>query len=268
MTAFKTCACCGLNWTLHQFLRLASPAGGRKDMLFEEAGVRFRVVMRQCRCDSTMAIELRLQCKGPECTKDMRAGGGYCTGHAAQLARGTPLRPLKPKALDGRDRRSAANRFADLVSPEPNTGCFLWLGSVAEQGYGLFPMPGSGGYAHRAALLLSIGPSTSPRRTYALHSCDNRLCVNERHLRWGTQKENIAEARDRGRIRLPGLRGEDHSRARCTEAQISQALEMVAGGLTRVAAARAVGITAGTLYQAASGRSWKHLGITTPQEAP
>ena len=35
------------------------------------------------------------------------------------------------------DRR-VPPRFWDKVSPEPNSGCWLWLGSVTAKGYGEF----------------------------------------------------------------------------------------------------------------------------------
>lgn len=36
---------------------------------------------------------------------------------------------------------------------------------------------------------------------YVLHKCDNRLCVRVDHLFLGTQKENLADMRSKGRSR-------------------------------------------------------------------
>lgn len=35
---------------------------------------------------------------------------------------------------------------------------------------------------------------------YALHCCDNRKCVNKRHLRWGSHRDNMREASARRRM--------------------------------------------------------------------
>lgn len=59
--------------------------------------------------------------------------------------------------------------------------------------------------AHRAAYLLAYG--VDPGALIVLHSCDNELCVNPRHLRLGTPEEN---GRDRsvsiGLLRMFALR--------------------------------------------------------------
>lgn len=53
--------------------------------------------------------------------------------------------------------------------------------------------------AHRAAWELANN-TTVPDGMYVLHSCDTRLCCNPRHLRPGTQAQNIKQAYERGRF--------------------------------------------------------------------
>jgi hypothetical protein len=45
------------------------------------------------------------------------------------------------------------------------------------------------------------------------HRCDNRLCVNPEHLLLGTQKENMADASSRGRLRRRCRYGHAFTRA-------------------------------------------------------
>lgn len=49
--------------------------------------------------------------------------------------------------------------------------------------------------AHRAACIVAHGEPES--KAHALHSCDNPLCCNPHHLRWGDNQLNQYEARDR-----------------------------------------------------------------------
>lgn len=94
--------------------------------------------------------------------------------------------------------RSTLDRFMDKVSPEPNTGCWLWLGGYGHNGYGRFKLNGVDTSANRASLVLH-GVSVLPEQM-ACHRCDNPPCVNPDHLFAASQSENMMDARRKGRI--------------------------------------------------------------------
>lgn len=82
--------------------------------------------------------------------------------------------------------------FAHIVVIEDN-GCIEFVGNKDAHGYGRFHNV----LAHRRSLLLS-GVDISGK--CVLHKCDNPPCVNPDHLFVGTQIDNIADAKAKGRI--------------------------------------------------------------------
>lgn len=72
-------------------------------------------------------------------------------------------------------------RFLAHVSPEPNSGCWLWTGSVHEKGYGRCTVKGSPTIvAHRISYQEFVGDI--PDGYQIDHLCKVTSCVNPSHL--------------------------------------------------------------------------------------
>lgn len=84
---------------------------------------------------------------------------------------------------------SIADSFEEQSSPEPNTGCHLWLRARTSQGYGHFSIDGRLVLAHRHAYERAKGPI--PAGMVIDHRCRQRLCVNPRHLEAVSDFENV-----------------------------------------------------------------------------
>lgn len=101
--------------------------------------------------------------------------------------------------------KSLLDRFEAKICPEPNTGCWLWLGALDPKGYGSFGVDRKTRRAHRFAYELYLGPI--PQGKELDHKCRVRYCVNPRHLEPVDHRENI-------------MRGENSTKTHCPHGHI------------------------------------------------
>ena len=125
---------------------------------------------------------------------------GWCDKHYQRFkANGTPLRP-DPPSMEER-------YWARVIKGDSPDDCWGWSGSTSGAGYGQVERWEGNQrhrtYAHRMSL--QIHGVDIPEGMVVLHSCDNPPCTNPRHLRVGTQLDNMRDARDKGRLDLSGL---------------------------------------------------------------
>jgi hypothetical protein len=130
----------------------------------------------------------------PENTRIYR--GKRCCRECGRLHCRVAYAP-KRKGVRGRSLRERIELFS---IPEPNTGCWLWLGNVNKRsGYGTLGVgQRSRGekctvYAHRASYETYRGPI--PERMHIDHLCRVRCCVNPDHLEVVIQAENNRRSR-------------------------------------------------------------------------
>lgn len=80
--------------------------------------------------------------------------------------------------------------------------CWPWTASVDSRGYGHANVGGKTARAHRVMYELFCGEITEGdghHGVVVMHTCDNRLCCNPLHLKLGTQQDNIADMKAKGR---------------------------------------------------------------------
>ena len=118
------------------------------------------------------------------------------------------------------------------TTPEPNTGCWLWTMSTCH-GYAYAKMGEKLRRVHRAVLEASIGRALRSDEV-AMHLCDERSCVNPRHLCAGSTQDNVNDRVLKGRGSRNEQRsgtaayqaGANHPRRTITPEQVRWAIEV------------------------------------------
>jgi hypothetical protein len=128
--------------------------------------------------------------------------------------------------------------------------CWLWNGYKNNKGYGQIHCLGHLVLAHRISYEEVNGPI--PPGMFVLHSCDTPLCVNPKHLRIGTQKDNLSEASIKGRV----ARGSKNGQAKINEFQV-KAIRADGRGNTQIAID--YGLSRRHVCDIKNRNRWKHL---------
>jgi hypothetical protein len=91
-------------------------------------------------------------------------------------------------------------RFNQKYIVDEETGCWQWIASKINIGYGIIKIKGKKVLAHRFAYEYFIG---SINNLNVLHKCDNPKCCNPDHLFLGTQKDNMIDCKNKNRNHKP-----------------------------------------------------------------
>lgn len=182
----------------------------------------------------------------------------------------------------GKPPVSSVEELFDRSCPEPNTGCWLWMGSFFADGYGSAWTGSKSMGAHRLAWQLARG--AIPAGLCVCHKCDTPACVNPEHLFVGTYADNAHDRDAKGRQakgdrngsrlyperlargdanymrRCPGVRqGEKNARALITETQVRTIRTKFALGVFQKDIAREFGVHQTTVSNIIVGKTWRHV---------
>lgn len=148
-------------------------------------------------------------------------------------------------------------RFVSFVGFALPHECWSWGGAVLRNGYGVWGLGKKTYLAHRISYFYHH--SIDPGDFYVLHSCDNRVCVNPKHLSLGTQKKNIADMFLRGRHPRLGMVGGKNPSAKLTLASVEQIRSLRKTGLTYRRLADQFGVTPQLIYGIVKNKIWRRV---------
>lgn len=181
------------------------------------------------------------------------------------------------RTFGGKPTRAAEIKIM-LESHGNSDLCLVWPHKLHEHGYGLCHFAGKEWRVHRLAYLIIHGELDDD--IFVLHSCDNPPCFNGKHLFVGTQADNLADMRKKGRgshgvnpnpprgLPRPDLWGEKSVRAKLTTEKVLQILKYLDMGCTQQTLADEFGVNQTLISAIKRGITWKHLSSSFTSMTP
>jgi len=156
------------------------------------------------------------------------------------------------KSYNGKTRKQM---FEEKIFPEPNTGCWIWSGTIVRGGYGYFGVSKNKNLmAHKVSYILFNGEI--PSGMCVLHTCDVPCCVNPDHLFLGTHTDNMKDMVKKGRKARP--KGEDFNR-KLKETDVLSIRSMGASGYRHKEISKTFNISLSMVSFVINRKFWKHL---------
>lgn len=151
-------------------------------------------------------------------------------------------------------RGTPLQRFQARVDEQEASDCWPWTGASNELGYGRLYSVGPHRYvaAHRMALAIATG---SDPAGVVCHACDNPACCNPNHLYDGTQLDNMADRKRRGRTFRPLARRGLSYQAKPPEL-VARVQALLDAGHSAQSIAKQLPVSASTVSNIRHGRHW------------
>lgn len=199
------------------------------------------------------------KCKVASCDSASRALG-LCVKHYCRQKRGASLLDVSTRGkLEARLKKNSAAKDGE-------SGCIEWTGFIGVNGYGTIKVSGKTWLSHRVAYELYNAPI--PPGMCVCHECDNRACINPKHLFIGTNADNSADMSAKGR----SARGEKQGASKLNECSVIEIRSRIAAGESHSKIANCFGVSRALIGRINRRECWSHLqpeklGITVLSES-
>lgn len=144
-------------------------------------------------------------------------------------------------------------------TPPQDSGCVEWTGTRSAAGYGQVCVSYMSTSPHRLSYCMAHNLGLGDiHGLVVMHTCDNPPCLNPWHLRLGSQRQNMADCRAKGR----NVRGESHPSAKLSNEDVEFIRRNHRPGVNpadrgnTLVLAQTFGVAQGTISAITRGSAW------------
>lgn len=130
-------------------------------------------------------------------------------------------------------KRNSLSDVWKKIAIKGEDDCWEWQGyrttTKYGKGYGAFGIDGATYLVHRISYLIAhpdaislAAPKDKSIKEFVLHSCDNMICCNPKHLFLGNYDDNNKDRAKKGRPGGHGAKGHAHKLAKLTHEQVKE----------------------------------------------
>lgn len=201
----------------------------------------FRIVIQCVVCGQDISLEPSRAAVRKTCSRKCQAT------HLWDRRRITPVATQKP----------IEERFWSKVDKTPGHGpngdCWLWTGRPDRFGYGIISYKGKFARTHVCSYSMHHGGIS--KGLQVLHKCDIPGCVNPDHLWLGTNADNMADRKAKGRY-ATASKGSTHYKAKLNEDDVRR---IRADPRDHLTIAAEYGTSRSNVGNIKHRRAWKHV---------
>lgn len=193
-------------------------------------------------------------CQIEDCNKVICALG-YCSMHYGRLIRRGNVNII----LTNKDRLPKYNSLNEYINKSykinTKTNCWEWNKSFKSEGYGNAWWNNKHEIAHRLSWTCYVGEI--PQGLNVLHKCDNRKCINPKHLFLGTILDNNRDRKNKGRN--ANTFGERNPFSKLTEKQVMDILTRLRKKERGSSIAKLYNVSKHAISKIKTGKNWAYL---------
>jgi len=144
------------------------------------------------------------------------------------------------------------DRFWSKVNIQGQDDCWNWIGAMNVQGYGVLKIKGTHHRSNRLSWI--IHNDSIPDRLFVCHTCDNRACVNPRHLFLGTHRDNTDDMLSKNRQ----AKGEKSGPSKLVADQVLE-IRRIGSSCSQAELSKRFNVSIMAIRRILSRKNWRHV---------